>query len=168
MSDQIPLLEGESDDVLLLPSSELRKRYTGAQVDKIEHRRDPIIAMLGSGVFTLERIAAVCHVNVRTVKYLAEMHAASIAKDMAALGDLFLSESAKAVIVARDKRDAASYKDQMVGAGILATNGVAMKQASAGSSAADDAIDVQQVNEKADAARKWLQLKTANVKSEQK
>ena len=154
--NQIPLIKAESDEALLLPPAELRRRYPAKAVEKIEHRRDPILAMLASGVFTLERIAEACHVNVRTVKQLAELHSAAIAKDMNALGEKFLAEAAMTMTVAKDKRDKASYRDQMVGAGILATNGLALKQAASGAASEAPLVEVNAISEKAERLRKLL------------
>ena len=157
IGEQIPLIEAESDVALLLPSPELQKRYTGAQAEKIEWRRDCIIGMLGAGVFTIERICEMAHANCRVVKQLAQMHAAKISQDLQRCGERFISDAAMTFEMAKEKREQAPYRDLMVGGGILATNGLAIKMAGAASgSDAATVIDVDTVNSKADAARKWL------------
>jgi hypothetical protein len=157
MDEQMPLIEAESDEALLLPREELRKRYTAGQAEKVEWRRDCIVAMLGGGVFTIEQICAAAHANERVVKQIAQMHAAKIAQDLQRCGERFISDAAMTFELAKDKREKAPYRDLMVGGGILATNGLAMKMAGAASGAdANPAIEVETVNGKAEEARKWL------------
>lgn len=156
-ADQMSLIDGESDDALLAMSdAQMRKRYTAAQALKLAERLDPIKAMLGKGVFTVEEIAKACHVNHRTVQKIAELYAHEIGRNMDELGSKFLGEAAAVVELAKSKRDKANYRDLMVGAGILATNGVAMKNAAAGSAPEKDVTEVSQVSERAEAIRKAL------------
>lgn len=148
MNDQILLLTEESDEALLLPPVERRKRYTAAQVQKIEWREECILVMIAAQVIPLDRIAEAAHVNLRTIKIMAARDAERIGRDTVKFGEYSAGLSASFLHKAEMKSDAATFKDLMIGHGIARDTALAMR--AAGAAAGDpnaDAINVETVDE---------------------
>jgi hypothetical protein len=157
MNDQLALIEVSDEEALLLPTEQLRKRYTAGQAQKIDWKRDCIKALLACGL-PIETVALKAHVNERIVKEILAIYAASIAADMGAFGDYAMSRAAKFLALADQKAHAAPFKEQIAAASFIGKMGMDMKLASTGMDSAEQpAIDVENENEQLQRAREWLQ-----------
>jgi hypothetical protein len=81
---QLSLIDGESDEALMLPRDEAQKRFTASTVEKLETKRNGIVALFGCGL-PVYFIAETMKCNDRIVKLLGAKYsglAASSAKEM--------------------------------------------------------------------------------------
>lgn len=156
MSEQLALLDAESDEALLLPAEVVRKRYTARQVEKIEARLDCIVTMLAWGI-PQEKIAQAAHVNHRTLTTIAGRYAERVGKDALSLADYAAGKAAKFLYLADQKAEGASAKDLAIMHGIVRDTMINCR-ATAGATDLDNAIEVEQSNEKLEAFREKLKL----------
>lgn len=164
MNDQLTLIEAESDEALLLPDLERRKRYTAAQVEKIEWKLDMILLAIAAQVIPLQTIAERAHVNFRVVQELATRYAERIGQDAVKLADYAAAKSAKFLFLADRKSENATFKDLMIGHGIARDTVLNMRLSAAGQTDLNDAIDVVAEDEELKRFREGLrQLKSINT-----
>lgn len=158
MTEQLALIDAESDEALLLPDGERRKRYTARQVEKIEARLDCIVTMLAWGI-PHDKIAAAAHVNHRTLTTIAGRYAERVGKDALTLAEYAAGKAAKFLYLADQKADGASAKDLAIMHGIVRDTMLNCK-AVAGAGEMDNAIEMEQTNERLEQFREKLkQLK---------
>lgn len=156
---QLPLLDAESDEALLLPPEEKRKRYTGRQVSKLEERLDCIVTMLAWGIPD-ERVAQAAHVNFRTLAVIKGKLAERIGTDALGLAAVAAGKSSKFLMLADQKAEGASAKDLMIMHGIARDTAINLKL-TAGAENLDPAIDVPAVSPALEVARKLVAAKDA-------
>lgn len=156
MSEQLALIDAESDEALLLPADVVRKRYTARQVEKIEARLDCIVTMLAWGI-PAEKIAAAAHVNHRTLTTIAGRYAERVGKDALSLAEYAAGKAAKFMYLADQKADLAAPDKLMIMHGI-ARDTMLNCRAVAGAADLDNTIEAEQVNEKLERFRERLKL----------
>lgn len=110
MSEQLTLIEAESDFALLLPEAERRKRYTATQVQKISERLDLILMLIACNA-PIREIADRAHISHHTITELIGQHATLIAADMLRYSDWTEGLSAKFLALANQKAEDAPFKD---------------------------------------------------------
>lgn len=115
---QPALFSPEDDSALLFSVEEVRKRYTAAQAEKLEWKRTAILMLLASD-WPVETICRELNVSFRTVKALAAVHAQKVAGFNKEFAQILLQTGARFIGIARTKEQDASFKDLMIGAGIV-------------------------------------------------
>lgn len=161
MSDQLTLLEGESDEALLIPHATATKRYTAATADKLEHRRKHILDLLTFNLpvsFIAERTGC----SHRIVTLLGAKYAQEISSNAPTFASVLKAKAAKFLFLAEQKAEGARFGELMVGVGIATQRAEEMEARAAGTLDPASSTDVDVVDEKLEAARKWLEQK--NVK----
>lgn len=123
---QMSLLTPEEESALFLPVEELRKRYTGAQAEKMEWRRNACVRMLAYGI-PAEYIARDLHMNLRTVSALAAQYGKTIASFSEKFAQNLMESAAADIAAAETKRGGASHKDLHIAAGIKMQHAMAVK-----------------------------------------
>lgn len=150
------------EEALLLPPDEIKKKYTGANGEKMVWRQEAALYMLGRQCPAAD-IARVLHMNLRVIAALAAQHGRKLAGFTEAFAQELASSAAADFALAETKRDQASYKDLNIGAGIKMTHAMGLKLAGVGSTM-DDVIELEAENEKLTQAREFLkQLKPAHL-----
>jgi len=139
---QLALIEAESDEALLLPDADRRKRYTAGQARQIEWKLDCILAMLACGVIPLETIAARAHVNFRIVQELSTRYAERIGSDAIKFSDYAAAKAAKFLYLADQKSGLAGPKDLMIMHGIARDTAINLRLSGGGGSSEPEAIDI--------------------------
>lgn len=168
MMDQMPLIDAESDDALLLSPTERRKRYTAAQAQKIEWKLDCIVTMIAATVIPQDAIAAAAHVNVRVVRQLATLFHERIGRDAMKFSEYAAGLSANFLHQASEKAAGAGFKDLMIGHGIARDTALHMRAAGAAVTDPNDgAINVDSVDAELEAFRASVKkLKPVEEKTE--
>lgn len=124
--EQMSLLSADEENALFLPAEELRKRYTGAQAEKMEWRRNACVRMLAYGI-PAEYIARDLHMNLRTVTALAAQYGKTIAAFSERFAQNLMESAAADIAAAETKRTSASHKDLHIAAGIKMQHAMAVK-----------------------------------------
>lgn len=163
---QLSLIDGESDEALLLPPDKARKIYNAKIAGKLELRRNYVLDLLAFGV-PVEVIEEKTHTCRRIIGQLGSQYAEQVASNGMQFARLFKSKAAKFLMLADAKADTAGFGALMVGAGIAAQRGqeaemaaVPMGDENAG------AIDVESENPALASARKFLEQKNNKIKTQ--
>jgi hypothetical protein len=117
--EQPPLFAFVDDDNMLLSTEELRVRFhTGTTAEKLEWKRNAILMLLGAG-FPVRTIEVELHASHHVVVELAKRSAEKVSHFNKEFASILLSTGARWVGLARTKENEASFKDVMIGAGIV-------------------------------------------------
>lgn len=149
----------EFEEALMLPGEELRKRYTAAQAEKLEWRRDGALLMLAYKI-PKEQIAASLRMNLRTLDALVISQAQIYAGFTEAFARRLMSHAGAAVELAMTKMGEASFLQLTTGAGILADKAMALK-GGLPSAGEEVTIDLKEEDPALKSAREFLKLKDA-------
>jgi hypothetical protein len=152
---QLSLIEGESDEAMLVPREVAAKRYTAATADKLEARRNHILDLLAFNLpinFIAERTGC----NHRIVSLIGAKHCQVVATNAVAFAGVLKAKAAKFLFFAEQKAPDAKFGELMVGVGIATQRAEEMEARAAGTADLAAVTDVEVVNERAEAARKWL------------
>lgn len=106
--EQPALFEPTDADAFFLDSAELTKRYTAAQVRKIESVRELVLMAVSSG-WPVEDIASAAHLNTRTVLALAARDAEKVAGNIKGFSRCLHGLGARWYALARAKEDSANF-----------------------------------------------------------
>lgn len=142
MIQQLALIEAESDDALLLPREEAAKRYTASGAEKIAHRRDCILAMIGWGM-PADQIAKHAHCNHRIVKALGAKYSQRVADSTSDMVKFLRTLALKAAFLAGQKLEDAKVGELSVFMGVALQRSQEMEMASAGATDVNESIDVE-------------------------
>ena len=160
LDEQLVLIDAESDEALLLPAHVRAKRYTAAQVKKIEWKLDCIVTMIACQAIPIPRIAEVAHVQRHTVEALAAQMAERIGADSIRFADYAAATSAQFMYLARQKSDKAPFKDLMIGHGIARDTAINLRAAGGPMNDPNEgAIELEAENPALKSAREFLQGK---------
>jgi len=94
-NEQLALIDGESDEAMMLPRDEAVKRYTARTAEKLEIRRDCILALIGCGL-PVDFIAEKAHCSSRIVKLLGAKYATAVAQNTRKMCDVLGALAMKA------------------------------------------------------------------------
>jgi hypothetical protein len=158
------LLEGESDEALLVPREVAAKRYTATTADKLEERRNHILDLLSFNLpinFIAERTGC----SHRIVSLLGAKHCQTVATNAVAFAGVLKAKAAKFLFFAEQKAPDAKFGELMVGVGIATQRAEEMEARAGGAADLNGVTEVEQVNEQAEAARKWLSQRKSVVQS---
>ena len=156
----------EFEEALLLPAEQLRKKYTAAQAEKIEWRRDGALLMLAYKV-PKEQIAATMRMNLRTLDALVISQAAVFAGFTEAYAKRLIGQAGQAMELAMTKMGDASFLQLTTGAGIMVDKAIAIK-GGIPSGGEEQVIDLEAEDPKLKSAREFLKLKSAKPEEEKK
>lgn len=126
--EQLSLLNGESDDALLFSREEATKRYTASTAEKLEIRRDCILALLGTGM-PADLIAKHAHCSDRIVRLLGAKYAQVVAANTLDMVKVLRSLAMKAAFMAGQKLEEAKVGELGVLMGIALQRGQEMEMA---------------------------------------
>ena len=117
-ADQPPLFQFSEENLLLLPRDEIRKRYTVRDAGRIEGLRQAV-TMLLSARWPAETIAREMHISRRTVEAIAVQSSAEVANFSKEYARILVGVGSEFLALARTKQHEATFKDLMVGFGIV-------------------------------------------------
>jgi hypothetical protein len=155
-TQQLSLIEGESDEALLVPREVAAKRYTAATADKLEARRNHILDLLAFNLpinFIAERTGC----NHRIVSLIGAKHCQIVATNAVAFAGVLKAKAAKFLFFAEQKAPDAKFGELMVGVGIATQRAEELETRAASTADLGAVTDVEVVNERAEAARQWLE-----------
>lgn len=165
-SQQLDLIEAESDEALLLPREEASKRYTARVAEKQEIRRDCILALLGCGL-PLNYVATVAHCSRRVVKLLGAKYATAAARSTNEMCKVLGSLAMKAAFHIDQKMGDAKAGELGVIMGISLQRKQEMEAMSAGAFDPNDVIEIQETNPALVSARKRIAERVQGLKQEE-
>lgn len=143
MSDQLPLIEAESDEALMLPREAMQKRYTATTVERIEIKRDYILEMFAWGYETAT-IAQKAHCSTRIVNLLGAKYSQQVAANMGDVVKVLRAKAMKAAFYAEAAMPNAKLGELGVFMGIALQRAQEAELASAGAGQPlEDAIEMQ-------------------------
>ncbi len=119
--EQSVLFDHEDEEAILFSPDQIRKRYTGAQANKIEWRREAILMLLAAG-WPIRRIKEKLHVNDGTITALAKQSAEKVGTLSSEFAEVLTRLAAGFFGLAATKADEADFKDLMIGGGIALTH----------------------------------------------
>lgn len=154
-TEQLSLIDGESEEALLLPAEEARKRYTGSTAEKLEVRRNLILLALGAG-FAVEYIAREAHCSTRTVKILGAKYATQAARSTGEMCKVLGSLAMKAAFHLDQKLTDAKPGELGVIMGIALQRKLEMEAYGSGQGDPGEVVDVESVNPALQSAREFV------------
>lgn len=107
---QPELLEGVSDDALLMPEEEVRKRWTAGQARKIIGFKNSLIRNITSG-WPLDALARDCRVTRKTLVALAAAEAEKVTVSAQDWVKILRSIALRAAVMLREKLPEADVKE---------------------------------------------------------
>lgn len=125
---QLDLLTGDSEDALLFSREEAAKRFTATTAEKLEIRRDCILALIGTGM-PPDMIAKHAHCGEQTVKLLGAKYAQTVAANTLQMVQVLRSLAMKAAYLAGTKMDDAKVSELSVFMGIALQRSQEMEMA---------------------------------------
>lgn len=164
MSEQLALIEQESDEAMLLPREVAAKRYTATTAERLEQRRNHILDLIAFGM-PVNFIAERCHCSHRIVTLLGAKHAATVTASALTFAAALKSFAASAMFFARQKMPEAKFGELTVGMGIATQRAGEIEAAAQGLADLGATTEVEAVNPAVEAARKWLQSRVHSPKS---
>jgi hypothetical protein len=117
--EQLALIEGESEEALLLPKEVCAKQYTAALAEKFEQLREAVVMLLGCG-YPVEKIAARLRMSTRTVDTIGARHAVAVAGDAKSMAAVYDDLSMTAAYYLKKKIHEAKPGDLNVTMGVAA------------------------------------------------
>ena len=154
--EQLPLINGESDEALLLPHEEAAKRYTGKTVEKLERIRNGIVMALGCGL-PVYFIAQEMHCSERIVKLLGAKYSGLAAASSKEMGKVLGGLAMKAAFHIDQKMGDARVGELGVVMGIALQRKQEMELAGSAAEDPQGAIEAEEVSPALESARKFLE-----------
>lgn len=151
--------EPEFEPELLMTVEERKKKYTGAQAEKMEWRRDATLLMLARAV-PVEDIARVMRMNLRTITALAQRHGQQLATFSEEYAKQLNAIAGGWIALANTKAHEASTLQLATAAGILMDKALQVKGGLAPGDG-EGAIELEAVDPKLEAAREFLKRRDA-------
>ena len=162
---QMILLEGESDEALLMSHEHRVKIFTAAGAQKIEERLDPILTLIACRL-SIARVAERCHISNHTVAALILQHGGRIAADMAEFAGWTAEVSAGFLALALQKAATElkdiPFKDLVAAHSFVGKLSLDMKVASAQLQIGvenPETLETIQADELLESAQKWAQAR---------
>ena len=167
--EQLPLINGESDEALLLPHEEAAKRYTGKTVEKLERIRNGIVMALGCGL-PVYFIAQEMHCSERIVKLLGAKYSGLAAASSKEMGKVLGGLAMKAAFHIDQKMGDARVGELGVVMGIALQRKQEMELAGSAAEDPQGAIEMETESPALASARKFLETRSVEcgVRSENK
>ena len=139
--------EDREDVLLLLPAEQRRKHCTGGQAEKLEWKRDAILALIGSG-WPVRSIKQVMRVSEHTILVLARRNAEKVATFSLEYADALLKKGADLLTVGLLKAEDLSPMQAFMAHGIVTDKALAIK-AVAGTGEVGEKESVKQEEDRA-------------------
>lgn len=124
---QPALIEETDEAAFFVPPEHARKRYTSAQVQGIELKRNAVLLLTSYGA-PVEVIAKELCMSTRTVNAIVSANGAKVAGFRKEYSDSLLKLGAESFALASQKKHDASYLQLMTGAGIATDKALALAQ----------------------------------------
>lgn len=160
---QLSLIEAESDEALLLSREDAAKRYTARSAEKLEWRRDCILALTGCGL-PVDYVASVAHCSARIVRLLGAKYAQAAAQSTQQMSRVLAGLAMKAAFHLDQKLPDAKPNELAVTLGIALQRKQEMDAGGAGAYDPNaEAIDVTEENPALLSARKRLAERTGKI-----
>lgn len=163
MTEQLALIAHDSEEAMLLPDTERRKRYTAPQVTQIESKLNCIVAMLACGAIPITGIAERVRVSPRTVREIATRYVEQVGADALQFADYAARKSAKFLYLASAKTDEhadkTGAKDLMLMAKLASDIATNLRVSGQMASVTDEraALEMEgQTDEQLERFRRWL------------
>lgn len=115
---QLALMDGESEDALLVPPTQAAKLYTGKIVAQNELKKRYICELIAWG-YTIEDIARKAGCSTRIVKALGAKFAEDVARNATEFADVMDQKAARLLFLIEQKADSAKFGELGVTFGIL-------------------------------------------------
>ena len=139
----------------------MAKRYTARTAEKLEIRRDCILALLGAG-YPKDYVARVARCSQRIVTLLGAKYAQAVAASTQEMVRVLRSGAMKAAFLAGQKLEDAKLGELSVFMGIALQRSQELEMAGAGALNNEGALDVVVENPALINARKWLAERNGN------
>lgn len=153
--EQLDLISGESDEALMLPNDEATKRFTATTVEKLEVKRNGIVALFGCGM-PVNFIATTMHCNERIVKLLGAKYSGLAAQSSKEMGKVLGGLAMKAAFHIDQKMGDARVGELGVVMGIALQRKQEMELAGSAAEDTAGAIDLEQESPALASAREFL------------
>ena len=155
-NEQLALIDGESEEALLLPQEEVQKRYTGRTADRLRQKRNHILDLLGIEL-PIEEIAQRTESSTRIVKLLGAKYSQTVAGNLRHFSQLFKAKAARFLFLAQTKEGDAKFSDLIAAASFLSQRGMEMEAASYGQPQPNEgSVNVEEVNPALVSAREFV------------
>jgi hypothetical protein len=169
VNEQMALIDGESDEALMLPQDEVAKRFTGTTVARLEEKRNGIVALFGCGL-PVNYIAQVMHCSEKIVKLLGAKYSGLAARSSQEMGKVLGGLAMKAAFHIDQKMGDARVGELGVVMGIALQRKQEMELAGSAQDDPSGAIEMETESPELASARKFLETRSAEcgVRSENK
>jgi hypothetical protein len=153
---QLALIDGESDEALLLNGDEFQKRFTGTTAEKLEVKRNGIVALFGCGL-PVNFIAQTMHCSERIVKLLGAKYSGLAANSSKEMGKVLGGLAMKAAFHIDQKMGDARVGELGVVMGIALQRKQEMELAGMMSPENEDVVDLEEESPALKSARKFFE-----------
>jgi hypothetical protein len=152
---QLALIEPE-EDALLLSHEDAAKRYTARTAEKLEIRRDCILALIAAG-YPMDFVARTAHCTARIARLLGAKYAQAVAANTQQMVKVLRSAAMRAAFLAGQKMEDAKLGELSVFMGIALQRSQELELAgNAIGELAEGAIDVESESPALQKAREFL------------